>query len=406
MDEFIPPPISPSPPVLPGGLAMTDQHLSAEVAPPISTGWRRISPVVYAGLGVLLVSAVLGIFVAGELGAFLMATWEVVLFATMCVLAYVGLEAKAARVLSRVMLCLLLLLGVGFNVSSTYLAIASDPPGVLPAGTSALLALLGYLSLFAGGVALLAALPAMRRLATGLTGTQEWTSVRALALGAVSAFTTLCLVPLVVLGEPPLLMMLQGVPDGSTVFDDGRGAAGMFRDQIYSLNWTLVAATLAVGYGVRRNWPETLERLGLRRLSARHIGLGILLTGLLLGLGYFTDEVITRTWQYFNWRTTDLTALEALFGPLISPVGAVVTGVTAGLGEEVAVRGILQPRLGILLSNLFFTSLHAYQYSWDGLASVFVIGLALGFIRKKTSTSVSALVHGGYDFVLVMMEVG
>ncbi|MCX7861282.1 MAG: hypothetical protein N2385_14415 [Chloroflexus sp.] len=40
-----------------------------------------------------------------------------------------------------------------------------------------------------------------------------------------------------------------------------------------------------------------------------------------------------------------------------------VIGVTAGLGEELGVRGVLQPRLGIWLSNLFFTSLHAFQYN-------------------------------------------
>ena len=63
----------------------------------------------------------------------------------------------------------------------------------------------------------------------------------------------------------------------------------------------------------------------------------------------------------------------------------------------------MQPRLGILLSNLLFTALHAWQYNWDGLLSVFLIGLVLGVIRKKTNTTTSAVVHGTYDFTLIML---
>ena len=96
-------------------------------------------------------------------------------------------------------------------------------------------------------------------------------------------------------------------------------------------------------------------------------------------------------------------AYEVMFKAFISPFGAMVIGVTAGFGEEVLVRGILQPRLGILLSSLFFTALHAYQYNWDALLSVFLFGLTLGLIRKKTNTSVCVIVHGGYDFVLTMI---
>jgi len=81
-----------------------------------------------------------------------------------------------------------------------------------------------------------------------------------------------------------------------------------------------------------------------------------------------------------------------------------VIGITAGLGEELAVRGALQPRLGILLSNLFFTSLHALQYNWDSLLVVFVVGLICGLVRKRTNTSTSAIVHGVYNFTLIMLS--
>jgi len=374
--------------------------------PPARTGWRRLSRRVFFGLGILTGSAALGLVVDGELGSFLEATWEVVLFAVLCVLASVGLEAKSARVLSWMLWAGLIVLGLGFNLLASYTALSPDFEASPPAGALSLLGFVACLSILAAGLGILPQLRGVRSQLQWLTPTRDWTSVQLLALGTVLSFTALCLVPLAVLGAPPLLMMLQAMPNPESFFDDGRGVSGLFRDQMYSLTWTLVAATLAVGYGVRRSWPETLERLGLRRLTVRQTILAVGLTALLLGLGYLTDAGITGVWKFFGWRPTDAAAVEMMFAPFISPLGAVVVAITAGLGEEVAVRGILQPRLGILLSNGFFTALHAYQYGWDALTSVFITGLLLGLIRKRTSTSVSALVHGGFDFVLVMLEVG
>jgi membrane protease YdiL (CAAX protease family) len=83
----------------------------------------------------------------------------------------------------------------------------------------------------------------------------------------------------------------------------------------------------------------------------------------------------------------------------------VLIGVTAGVGEEMAVRGLLQPRIGLFASNLVFTSLHAFQYGPDALLSVFVIGLILGIVRARSNTTTSAIVHGVYDFALVISSV-
>jgi hypothetical protein len=68
------------------------------------------------------------------------------------------------------------------------------------------------------------------------------------------------------------------------------------------------------------------------------------------------------------------------------------------------VRGALQPRLGLLLSNLFFVSLHAFQYGFDALLSVFIVGLVLGIVRARSNTTTSSIVHGLYDFILVMIS--
>ena len=80
-----------------------------------------------------------------------------------------------------------------------------------------------------------------------------------------------------------------------------------------------------------------------------------------------------------------------------------VIGVTAGLGEELIFRGVLQPRMGILLANVLFTAMHAAQYNFDALTSVFIVGLLLGCVRKLTNTTTSAVIHGLYDFILILM---
>ena len=227
-----------------------------------------------------------------------------------------------------------------------------------------------------------------------------------MALGAVTAITLLLFIPLVALGEAPVSALLnRGGRLASSLLENAGDPSGVLRNEMYSMCWGLPAAVLAVGFGVHRNWRESLDRLGMVRLSARQIGMALALTAVVFTLIGGFDLIISHVWDWFHWTTTAGKDYEAMFQAFSSPMGAVVLGITAGFGEEVVIRGILQPRLGIFLSNLYFTALHAYQYHWDALCSVFVFGLLLGLIRKKNSTSVCVLVHGGYDFVSMMIDV-
>jgi membrane protease YdiL (CAAX protease family) len=108
-------------------------------------------------------------------------------------------------------------------------------------------------------------------------------------------------------------------------------------------------------------------------------------------------------WQAMGWPKTDAETFSKLIAFATNPLGALLVGIVAGVGEELAVRGVLQPRLGILISNVFFTALHALQYGWDALLVVFAVGIAMGVLRKRTSTTTSAIAHGTYDFILLML---
>ena len=104
-----------------------------------------------------------------------------------------------------------------------------------------------------------------------------------------------------------------------------------------------------------------------------------------------------------GWRATDSKKFEELMKFAINPLGAVIVGVTAGLGEELFTRGVLQPRLGILLLEFILHRHSCAAIQLGRPVECVSVGLILGVIRQKTNTTTSAIVHGTYDFVLIML---
>jgi len=160
----------------------------------------------------------------------------------------------------------------------------------------------------------------------------------------------------------------------------------------------VLLALAAVGFLVRRDLRATLDRLGLKPLTVSHAATVVLgVIGLLLlnkGADSLQQHAFPELWkrdQEFN---------EALAGGL-SHVQAVLLGLSAGIGEEITIRGALQPRLGLVLTSVLFASLHI-QYSWYGMGVIFALGLILGAIRQRTSTTAAMAVHVIYDIVAVL----
>jgi membrane protease YdiL (CAAX protease family) len=89
-------------------------------------------------------------------------------------------------------------------------------------------------------------------------------------------------------------------------------------------------------------------------------------------------------------------------GAALTPVGAFVAAIAAGLGEELMMRGVLQPRFGWLLPNLAFTAAHALQYNLDALVGVFVLGAILALVRARWSLTEGIIAHALYDLVLFL----
>jgi membrane protease YdiL (CAAX protease family) len=381
-----------------------DVEAPAQVVAPAPDGRARTWFV--AGLA-LATLGYLGLFFAGgEAARFAGAGLTVLPFLALALLAYGGTRNLWARALALAWLAVvtagLALIALLFTGSALLPPLPATPtpgraPTPLPPG-----ALAKLLLTFAGvGLGVLAGwlcfVPALRRALARWLPLDPRSFVHATALVMVVSATLVNFVPLLVLGAPPFLLTIANQGTANLPSD--------LRDQLYWLLWLVPAAVLAVGFPLVRDWRGALVRLGLVRPTRRQVILALALAiGLAVGMTLF-DAGVSRLFEAAGWPQTNADLLEKLFAAAISPLGALTLGVTAGLGEELAVRGVLQPRLGILLSNLFFTSFHAYQYGFDALLTVFLVGLVLGIVRRRTNTTTSAIIHGVYDAALAMLAV-
>jgi len=353
------------------------------------------------------------ILLSGQLGQFLFAGLQVFPFAVLALLAYLGVRHQVATVFALLWLAFLMFALAGASALFAFAAllarsgalsaaIGGDASGgaPLPPGSGGYLAAVGLWSLAGIVVAALVLIPAVRRAAARLLPLDPGSMVHAIALSIVTGATIIGFGQLAAAGGvPPLLEMVEAVPEITA-----EAGGNELLTMIYGFAWTVPAGLIAVGFPVVRRLGEALRRLGLVRPTLRQV-IGALVLAVLLVVGVaLLDATIGRVWDALGWPRTNMEAFERLLGAAISPLGAIVIGVTAGVGEEMVVRGALQPRLGLLLSNLFFASLHAFQYGFDGVLSVFIIGLVLGIVRARSNTTTSAIVHGVYDFILVMIS--
>ena len=201
--------------------------------------------------------------------------------------------------------------------------------------------------------------------------------VHAVALATVVALTFTMFAPLVGTGEPPFLAIIRNFT-GAELGEKGKEIAAqlsdqnMLVDQAFSFVWLVPVGIMVVGWPLHRTLPAALRRVGFVISQPWQISFALGMAGamavFMAGIG---DPAIGRFWDIMNWPRTDEKAFELLFKSMTSPIGAVIVAVTAGVGEELCFRGILQPRLGIFLSNLFFTSVHALQYNWDAASECF-----------------------------------
>lgn len=160
----------------------------------------------------------------------------------------------------------------------------------------------------------------------------------------------------------------------------------------------IAVALAGVGYLIRRNLRATADRLGLRSVSGTDLAImaiGVVaIYGLNAGADWIQHTLFPGLWD-MDHRVNERLASG------LGPFQIILLGLSAGVGEEITMRGALQPKLGLVLTSLLFASLHV-QYTWFGIIVIFLLGMILGLIRRQTSTTVAIGVHVLYDVLAVI----
>ena len=154
----------------------------------------------------------------------------------------------------------------------------------------------------------------------------------------------------------------------------------------------------AVGLWVSRTPRATWVRLGLGPMGRREWAVASVGVAVMLLLN-FTLEWCQRTWFPELWRQDQ--AMVELIVSDMSLATLLVLGVSAGVGEELLLRGALQPRTGLVWASVIFALAHV-QYTWFGIGVVALFGIALGLVRQRTNTTTAIVVHGLYDILAAL----
>ncbi len=157
-----------------------------------------------------------------------------------------------------------------------------------------------------------------------------------------------------------------------------------------------------VGIWITRTPREAVKRLGLERLTWRQIGISL---GLVVPLLIFAVGLDAVGRQLQPERYAQLEAiLKTMSSGVTNPAIALLIGFCAGIGEELLLRGAVQPRLGIGLTALLFAVLHT-QYGFSfAIVGILVVGVILGYQRKYMNTTACIITHGAYNTVVFLLS--
>jgi len=244
----------------------------------------------------------------------------------------------------------------------------------------------GWVALAVGGWGVLAGLPLARRLLA------RW-----LPISPDSPVHTLALLFVGYMAGNTLLTLTQGgLADLAATAAPAAPVELLAQFLLF-----IMVGVLGVGWGVRRNNRATLARLGLVRPSRAQLLAGIRWTAALVALQW----LVGIGWALSNPEQSEL--LDSISGALYANLDTVgewlFLAVGTGLSEELLFRGALQPVLGLKFTAVFFAILHVQYGITPVTLAVFLIGMALGHIRRRYNTTTAVFVHAGYNFILGLM---
>lgn len=163
----------------------------------------------------------------------------------------------------------------------------------------------------------------------------------------------------------------------------------------------LVFALAGVGLGIRRDARQTLARLGLRAPTLYYSVIAAGMVGAFLCLDYATAWTWHQLWPASYHEV--MASTQQLFSRFTWPSGTLMLALSAGIGEEILFRGALQPRFRIPVTAAVFALGHVQYALSPAIVEIFIVGLALGWLRERANTTTCIAVHASYNFVDAML---
>lgn len=165
-------------------------------------------------------------------------------------------------------------------------------------------------------------------------------------------------------------------------------------------------ALLGVGLFIRRNEAQVLARLGLRWPTRSDLLMGILaaiaLVFLVMGATNLLSAITPPEVMEQQYAAVELINEPLSASILIALLSAIIYGTT----EEILYRGALQPIFGLLPTTIIFSLTHLQYLLTPAMLIIFIVGLALGLLRQRLSTTASIVAHIVYNvlpFVLLLL---
>jgi hypothetical protein len=96
-------------------------------------------------------------------------------------------------------------------------------------------------------------------------------------------------------------------------------------------------------------------------------------------------------------------ASDALAASVTSIGLALTVALTAGIGEELAFRGALQPIFGFWFTAVMFVISHSQYTLTPAYLIILVVAIGLGLIRKYYDTTTAIFTHFFYNLTLLIL---
>jgi membrane protease YdiL (CAAX protease family) len=156
----------------------------------------------------------------------------------------------------------------------------------------------------------------------------------------------------------------------------------------------LAMALAAIGLGFSRPLVPALRRVGMEVPRWWHVALALAISD--------TYHTVAGLVDYLTYRLMP-DAYYAIGAILYKtdyqlPLWANLSyAVLAGVCEETLFRGVIQPRVGILVTAVLFAAIHIQYGLTPILGLVFASGLVFGLIRKHLNLTTAVIAHAATD---------